>query len=251
MSCRWNNVCVRLCLAFWLSLAAVAAAQQAAKPQSPPALEITKDTVLDPAKTYGPIVIKASNITIDGRGAWVIGARQGDPKDYKGMGIAANGVSGVTLKNLNVKGFDIGLKVEHGSKWLVEGCNFSDNFHWPDARGMGEIGHHGGIVFEYVDHSTIRKNKANRVWDACTFFHSDDNLVEENDFSHASNTCASLFTACRNRFLKNNLSYGIRIKPGEVHAHDSASVMVQAGSDDNYFADNDITHGGDGVFIRP
>ncbi len=75
--------------------------------------------------------------------------------------------------------------------------------------------------------------------------------MEENDFSHASNFCASLFTACRNRFLKNNLSYGIRIKPGEVHAHDSASVMVQAGSDDNYFADNDITHGGDGVFIRP
>ena len=27
-------------------------------------------------------------------------------------------------------------------------------------------------------------------------------------------------------------------------------MLVQAGSDDNYFADNDITHGGDGVFIR-
>jgi len=55
----------------------------------------------------------------------------------------------------------------------------------------------------------------------------------------------SLWTACRNRVLKNNLSWGIRIKPGEVHARDSACVMIQAGSDDNYFADNDITHGGD------
>ena len=27
--------------------------------------------------------------------------------------------------------------------------------------------------------------------------------------------------------------------------------MIQAGSDNNYLADNDITHGGDGVFIRP
>ena len=80
---------------------------------------------------------------------------------------------------------------------------------------------------------------------------SDDNLIEENDFSHTSNTCLSLFTACRNRFLKNNLSWGIRIKPGETHARDSACVLVQAGSDDNYFADNDITHGGDGVFLRP
>ena len=43
---------------------------------------------------------------------------------------------------------------------------------------------------------------------------------------------------------------GIRIDPGETHARDSACVLVQAGSDDNYYADNDITYGGDGVFIR-
>ena len=121
------------------------------------------------------------------------------------MGISATGVSNVTLKNINVRGLDIGLKVEHGSQWPVENCNFSDNFHYPEA-GWGELGHHGGIVFEYVDHATLRKNKANRVWDACMLCHSDDNLVEGNDFSHTSNTCASLFTACRNRFLKNNLS---------------------------------------------
>ena len=215
-----------------------------------PPLEITKDTVLDPAKSYGRLVIKASNITLDGRGAWIIGATRGDPKDYKEVGVSARGVSNVTLKNLNAKGWDIGLKVEHGSHWLVENCNFSDNFHYPEA-GWGELGRRGGIVFEFVDHSRLRKNKANRVWDACMLANSDDNLVEENDFSHTSNTCLSLWTACRNRILKNNLSWGIRIKPGEVHARDSACVMVQAGSDDNYFADNDITHGGDGVFLRP
>ena len=63
-----------------------------------------------------------------------IGATQGDPKDFKGVGISAKGVSGVTLKNINVKGWDIGLKIEHGSKWLVENCNFSDNFHYPGRR---------------------------------------------------------------------------------------------------------------------
>ena len=49
-------------------------------------LEITKNTTLDPAKTYGRIVIKASGITIDGAGAWVIGPPKGDPKDYTGRG---------------------------------------------------------------------------------------------------------------------------------------------------------------------
>ena len=251
MTYRRTDLCAWFCLASWLSVPGIAAAaQEAAKPDAQPLLEIAKDTLLDPAKTYGPIVIKASNITIDGRGAWVIGATRGDPKDYKGAGVSAKGVSGVTLKNLNAKGWDIGLKVEHGSRWLVENCDFSDNFHYPEA-GWGELGRHGGIVLEFVDHAILRKNKANRVWDACTLADSDDNLLEENDFSHASNTCASLWTACRNRLLNNNLSWGIRIKPGEVHARDSACVLIQAGSDDNYFADNDITHGGDGVFIRP
>ena len=115
----------------------VAAALAHAQAPAVQPLVITADTVFDPATTYGPIVIKGSNITVDGRGAWVIGATQGDPKDYTGNGVAADGVSGVTLKNLNVKGFSIGLKVEHGSKWLVENCNFSDNFHYPEA-GWGE-----------------------------------------------------------------------------------------------------------------
>ena len=119
------NCYALLCLASWFFVPGVAAAQEAAKP----ALEITKDTVLDPAKTYGRIVIKASGITIDGHGAWVVGATQGDPKDYKDVGVSAKGVSKVTLKNLNVKGWQIGLNVEDGSEWLIENCNFSENFH--------------------------------------------------------------------------------------------------------------------------
>ena len=114
-------------------LAAVTVARRQTPAPTATPLVITQDTVLDPAKTYGPLVIKASNITIDGRGAWVIGATQGNPKDFKGNGVEADGVSGVTLKNLNAKGWDSGLKVQHGSKWLVEKCNFSDNFHYPEA----------------------------------------------------------------------------------------------------------------------
>ena len=49
---------------------------------------------------------------------------------------------------------------------------------------------------------------------------------------------------------ENNLSYGLRIKPGEVHARDSTCVLIESGSNDNRFLDNDCTHGGDGVFIR-
>ena len=244
--------CLRvLCLALSFSTVRIAAAQQAAKPDTRPVLEITQNTKLDPAKTYGRIVIKASGITIDGRGAWVVGATQGDPKDYTDVGVSAKGVSNVTLRNLNVKGWQTGLKIEDGSNWLVENCNISDNFHFP-AQGWhwGDFNGRGGIVLKRVDHSKLLGNKAKENWDACELVHSDDNVVKNNDFSYASNTCMWLWTACHNEIANNNLSHGIRVNPGEIHARDSACVLIEDGSDNNNFTDNDITYGGDGVFIR-
>ncbi len=230
-------------------LAEVGPAKTSIAAEDPPPLEITADTVLDPAKTYGRIVVKASDVTIDGRGAWLIGAKEGKPKDFKHIGVYAQGVSRVTLRNLNVKGWNTGLQIEDGSHWLVENCDFSDNFHDPEF-GWGEQGRHGGIVLKRVHYSTLRKNKANRVWDACVLVDSNDNTLKENDFSHTSNTGLKLWTACRNRIRKNDFSYGLRIKAGEVHARDSTCVLIESGSNDNRLIENDCTHGGDGVFVR-
>jgi hypothetical protein len=96
-------------------------------------------------------------------------------------------------------------------------------------------------------------NRANRVWNGLHLIESDGNLVADNDLSHCSNTAVSLWKASRNRFLRNNLSYGIRIDraAGEVHARDSTGVLIETGSNDNYWFRNDVTHGGDGIFIRP
>ena len=62
---------------------------------------------------------------IDGRGAWLVGAAEGDPKEFQGEAIFAEGVSGVTLKNLNAKGWETGLHVKDGREWTVENCDFS------------------------------------------------------------------------------------------------------------------------------
>jgi len=212
-------------------------------------LVITQNTTLDPGRTYGRIVIRASNVTVDGRGAWLIGAKEGNPKDFKGTAVAAEGVSGVTLKNLNARGWETGLHLVDGSGWTIERCNFSDNFHDPKF-GWGENGRRGGIVLERLSKSVLRENRANRVWDGCALVGCDDNLLEENDFSHTSNTCLKLWTSCRNTIRKNNLSYGLRIDPGEVHARDSTCVLIESGSNDNRFTGNDCTHGGDGIFVR-
>ncbi|MCU0959454.1 MAG: right-handed parallel beta-helix repeat-containing protein [Pirellulaceae bacterium] len=212
-------------------------------------LVITHDTQLDPAKTYGPIVIGASGITVDGRGAWLVGATAGPAREYQGVAVTARGVSHVTLRNVRAKGWETGLQIEDGSHWTVENCDFSDNFHDPDF-GWGENGRRGGIVLDRVHHSMFRSNRANRVWDACVLIASHDNTLSGNDFSHTSNTCLKMWNSCRNRVLQNDLSYGLRISPGEVHARDSTCVLLESGSNDNHFLENNCTHGGDGVFVR-
>ena len=235
---------------FWawgLLLSFSSAAEPADK--GPEELVITKDTELDPAKIYGRIVIKTSNITIDGRGASVVGATEGDPKTFKGIGISAEGVSGVTLKNIKARGWETGLAVTRGEKWTIESCDFSGNFHDPKF-GWGENGRRGGVVLTGVKKSTLRKNHAHNVWDACVLVDCDENLLEENDFSHTSNTCLKLWNSSSNVVQLNNLSYGIRKDPGEVHARDSTCVLIESGSNRNRFVANNCTYGGDGIFIR-
>ena len=212
-------------------------------------LEISRDTALDPGKTYGAIAIKASGVMIDGRGAWLLGPGGKTPQDYRGVAVSAKGVSQVTLKNVRARGWETGLRIEGGSGWTVEDCDFSDNFHDP-AFGWGENGDRGGIVLHGVTGSTLRKNKANRVWDGCVLVDSSQNTLQDNDFSHTSNTCLKLWNSCRNVVRGNVLSHGIRISPGEVHARDSACLLIESGSNDNRFLDNDCTYGGDGIFLR-
>jgi parallel beta-helix repeat protein len=242
-------VCVGFCLllAVQISLAA-----------GPPVPEIvvTNDLVLDPnAVLSARLVIRASHVTIDGRGATLAGpglTNELKSMESAGIGVVVEGVSGVILKNLRVRGFATGLLIRQAQAIDVSECDFSDNYHNP-KHGWGELPARGGIRLEQARHCVIRRNHANRVWDAVSLIDSDDNLVAENDFSFCSNTCAKLWKSSRNKFLENNLSYGIRIDraAGEVHARDSTCVLIETGSDDNFWYRNDITHGGDGVFIRP
>lgn len=219
-------------------------------------LQITTDTVLTPADVHNTrIVVAASNVTIDGQGLELIGPGipgNLDSFEKTGEAVLVDGYTNVTIRNLKARGFEIGLAMRNCKAPKVERCEFSHNYSNADF-GWGELPPRGGMVLENVRWGVFRSNKANDVWDALSLRDCDDNLFLENDLAHATNTCAKLWNSSRNKFLENDLSYGIRIDraKGEVHARDSTSVLIESGSNDNYFYGNDITHGGDGVFIRP
>lgn len=231
-------------------------------PSSPRAAEAGVETIVvegDLTLTKGEqrkvrLVVRASHVVIDGRGATMVGpGTVGDPKSLEGagVGVSVEGTRNVTIKNLTVKGFAVGLQAVDADALRVEGCDFSDNYHNP-AHGWGELPARGGVILKRVTHAVLAKNKANRVWDGLSLTDCDDNTISDNDFSHCSNVCGKLWHSSRNRLLTNNFSYGIRIDraKGEVHARDSTGVLIETGSDDNYWYRNDVTHGGDGIFVR-
>lgn len=214
---------------------------------------ITKDTTFEKgAVLHHGLIIRGNNITIDGNGATLQGEGEAGDKDSlgkAGIGIQAEGCTGVTLKNLNVHGFETALVATEGAEWTIEGCDFSDNYNDPDY-GWGEGERNGGIILTGMNHCTIVNNKATNVWNGLDLRDCNDNTIEKNNFSHCGNVCLKMWASCRNVVRDNNLSYGLRIRPGEVHARDSTSVLIESGSNDNLYERNDITHGGDGIFIR-
>jgi parallel beta-helix repeat protein len=233
------------CLYACVLLAVVAMPAMA---QSPAPLTITHSQTLERGKVYGPITIAASDVVLDGNGAEVLGPGASDGK-YEGVGVISKGFDNVTLRNLRVRGFATGLQAEHGRGWTVDSCDFSDNFTDPEF-GWGEQPDRGGIVWVAMARSAITKTKGNHNWDGLHLRDCTEVTVNECEFSHCSNTCLKLWHTTDSRFADNNFSYGIRIKPGEVHARDSTSVLIESGSDRNHLVRNDCTHGGDGVFVR-
>jgi len=245
---RRNSRVTMLAIMISFALAVTAAAEPLAVTKG---LIVTKDLVLEKdAVLRTPIVISASHIVIDGNGATLQGPGEpGNPKSFSGAGISADGCSGVTIRNLKVRGFQCGIRASGGEAWLIENCDFSGNFHDPEF-GWGELGRFGGIILTRISRSVLRGCVAKDDWNSLDLSECYDNLILRNDLSHASNVCLKLWTSCRNQIVENNLSWGLRIKPGEVHARDSTCVLIESGSNDNHFWKNDITHGGDGIFIR-
>lgn len=212
------------------------------------------------------VFIDEIRITADGQEIFYDGAEEGSNKwimesaasitdgklqnsEFSGIGVYAVGVDNVTIKNLNARGFNIGIHVENAENWTIEYCDFSDNFTDP-SYGWGDGNPYGAVRLTRVNNSTICYNNGNRVWNGLNLEYSNSNVAHDNDFSITSNVSLKMWNSSYNRIYDNNFSWGIRIDPGEVHARDSTSSLIESGSNYNYIARNDFSHGGDGIFIR-
>lgn len=168
---------------------------------------------------------------------------------YQGVGICADGVENVTIKGFGVHGFHDAVYITNSTGVTIENNDLSNNFTDPNGGWGDQLG--GAVTLENVSDSTIRGNVANNNANGLYMKYSSGNTVVDNDFSVCSDVCLEMWNSSHNDIRNNNFSWGIRIDPyDEVHARDSTSQLMEAGSNYNYFYNNDFTHGGDGIFIR-
>jgi parallel beta-helix repeat protein len=115
----------------------------------------------------------------------------------------------------------------------------------------------GGLRLEETTASTVATSRFARNWNGIELRSSHQNVVRGNIADHCSNTGATLAHSDRNRIEDNDLSWGIRGAnlsfPNRwygVDTKDSAGIIVDAESSRNQILGNNLTYGGDGVFIR-
>jgi parallel beta-helix repeat protein len=216
------------------------------------------------------IKVKGNNIKINGNGCVILGGKPkktgtdnlspeefsygyGNMKDdslgFYGIGMEFENCRNVELENVVIKGFEIGLKMSNSHQCKIHNNDFSYNYS-NSGWGWDEHLDLGGIIMDCCNHNELYLNKANNLWSGLVLKKCNNNSIYDNDFSHTSNVGLKMWLSSYNSFERNNFSWGLRIEPNEVHARDSACVLIESASNHNTFKKNDMRYGGDGLFIR-
>ena len=160
-------------------LALVAAPATAVHNSQPPCLVVTQDTKLTgdvgPCPGHG-IVVAADNITLDLGGFTVFGSQT--PMEQ--AGVLLDGVTGVTVKNGTVTGFDAGVAIEGGGGNTVTGItatnNVNDMMEPIDPRSITINRETGPTPQQMHDINLITCNYG----DGITTVDSDNNVISNN-----------------------------------------------------------------------
>jgi large repetitive protein len=192
----------------------------------------------------GGIIVAASGVTVDLSGHTINGLGEGD-------GIAASGVTGVTIKNGSVVNFEAGLRLTGVQNSRVVDTRFSMN---SDASA-------------WVEGSSGNKFKRLRMTDngdgGFRLISSHHNQIAGNTVSHASDSGVFMEErSSHNRLVRNRITLageGIKVEGGSNNRvvrnttswNGGAGIEVAEDSLHTRVIENQAHHnGGDGIFIE-
>ena len=231
---------------------------------------IPPDTVIPDADGNGVIRIGASNIEIEFAPGSVLrgAAPSAAPDTYQGWGIRLDGHTGVTLRGARISGFWCGLWARKADDLLLDDLDASDNRRarlksTPVAEDGADwlFGHNNDrhewltnyAAAIYLEDSSGVTVRDCRVWhgqNALCLDRVSGARIYDNDFSFNSGWGIALWRCARNVISRNALDFCVRGYSHGVYnrGQDSAGLFVFEQNNENVFAENSVTHGGDGFF---
>jgi len=169
--------------------------------------------------TYYGVIVQRSNIVIDGHGHTVQGNQSGN-------GLYLAGISNVTLKNTNVKGFVYGIYLSSSSNCTVIGNNAMSNFF-------------SGILIYSSSYSEVVGNVATANGEAGIYLTaSSNNKVTGNIV--AANTLAgiALYSSSSNTISGNNATANIQV-----------GIFLAYASNNTVVGNTATANGYDGIYL--
>lgn len=214
------------------------------------------------------VIIEGNNITVDFNGATIAGSTDiENPDKFKGTGIIIKG-SNITIKNLNVKDFKVGLMARGVKNLHITGSDFSYNFrqHLNSTRDREDLAdwqsyHHNehdewlrygaGIYLRDCDGFEISGTTITNGQCGLMLTNCNGGMIRNNNFSFNSGLGIGMYRSSHNYILYNKLDWNVRgYSDGFYYrGQDSAGILAFEQCDNNVIAKNSVTHSGDGFFL--
>ena len=226
--------------------------------------------VIPDADGHGVLQVGAPNIEIEFTEGSVLRGSRPDtrPDTYQGWGIRLNGHRAVTLRGARVSGYWCALWARQADGLVVERMDASDNRRaylksTPVAEDGGDwlFGHDNDKHEWFTNYAAaiyIEESAGVTVRD-CHVWHGQNALcldrvtgarIYDNDFSFNSGWGIAMWRCARNVISRNAVDFCVRGYSHGVYnrGQDSAGLFVFEQNNENIFAENSVTHGGDGFF---
>lgn len=233
-------------------------------------IRIPPGTVIADTNGDGVLHIAADNVTLRfAPGAILRGAPPETPGDQlTGIGLRVDHHRNLSLVGARIHGFRNGVVASFADGLLVEGGDFSGNYrqrlrstpaaedgadwlfphHNDDQKWRDEYG--GAVCIESSRAITVRQITVRRGQNGILLDRVEDSAIYDNDCSFLSGWGLALWRSSRNVISRNALDFCVRGHVEGVYnrGQDSAGILCFEQSNENIFAENSVTHGGDGFF---
>lgn len=223
-----------------------------------------------PAEDWKTSAIKVSgnNIVVDFKGATLRGSTlETEPDQRKGLGVLVTGKN-VTIKNLRVRGYKVGLLARNCPGLKLIDCDFSYNWKQRLMSTIEKEDLADWMSYHHNEKGEWLSYGAGAYLDGCEKFEvkglrvtggqcglmlnrSNKGLVWNSDMSFNSALGLGMYRSSNNRIMHNKMDWCVRGYSHGVYnrGQDSSGILIFEQCSNNVFAYNSATHGGDGFFL--